>query len=216
MQTLSQKIDILIDEYSLLKHPFYQSWSAGTLTKDMLAGYSKEYYQLVKAVPVFSAMILANSPVALKKEVEGVYLEEKEHIGFWEKFARSLDINVDTLQSYTGMEKTNAAVQKMTDACTDFATAATVMYAFEKEIPVISKTKLEWLDQFYGMTSKDATDYFVIHSEADIRHAALWRDVLDGMPVEKHDALLAVAKLSLEGQNEVLDACWEGYCSMEG
>jgi pyrroloquinoline-quinone synthase len=215
MQTLSQKIDVLIEEYSLLKHPFYQSWSAGTLTKDMLAGYSKEYYQLVKAVPVFSAMILANSPVALQKEVQGVYLEEKEHIGFWEKFARALDIDLETIQSYQGMEKTNVAVQKMTDACTDFASAATVMYAFEKEIPMISKTKLEGLDQFYGMTSKDATDYFVIHSEADVRHAALWREVLDGMPAEKHDALLAIAKLSLEGQNEVLDACWEGYCRMD-
>ena len=214
MQTLSQKIDVLIEQYSLLKHPFYQSWSAGTLTKDMLAGYTKEYYQLVKAVPVFAGMILANSPMALKKEVEGVYLEEKEHIEFWERFARSLDVNVDTLQSYEGMEKTNAAVAKMTDAAQDFSTASAIMYAFEKEIPVISKTKLEWLKEFYAMTSPDATDYFVIHSEADIRHAALWRDVLDGMPAEKHAALLAVAKLSLEGQNEVLDACYEGYCIM--
>jgi len=215
MQTLSQKIDVLIDEYSLLKHPFYQSRSAGTLTKGMLAWYSKEYYQLVKAVPVFSAMILANSPVSLQKEVEGVYLEEKEHIGLWEKFARSLDIDTDTLQSYEGMQKTNTAVEKMTDACSDFATAVTVMYAFEKEIPMISKTKLEGLAAFYNMTSKDATDYFVIHSEADVRHAALWRDVLDGMPEEKHDALLAIAKLSLEGQNEVLDACYEEYCRMD-
>jgi len=143
MQTLSQKIDVLIEQYSLLKHPFYQSWSAGTLTKDMLAGYTKEYYQLVKAVPVFAGMILANSPMALKKEVEGVYLEEKEHIEFWERFARSLDVNVDTLQSYEGMEKTNAAVAKMTDAAQDFSTASAIMYAFEKEIPVISKTKLE-------------------------------------------------------------------------
>jgi len=31
----------------------------------------------------------------------------------------------------------------MTDAATDFDTGAAVMYAFEKEIPVISKTKLE-------------------------------------------------------------------------
>lgn len=127
-----------------------------------------------------------------------MYLEEKEHIEFWEHFARSLDVHKEELQSYTGMEKTNAAVTKMTDAAQDFASAASVMYAFEKEIPVISKTKLEGLKEFYDMTSADATDYFVIHSEADIRHAALWRDVLDGMPVEKHDALLAVAKLSLE------------------
>lgn len=214
MQTLSQKMDLLIEEYSLLKHPFYKSWSAGTLTKESLAWYSKEYYQLVKAVPTLAATILANAPVSVRKEVEGVYLEEQEHIWFWEKFARSLDVQTDALQTYAGLEKTHAAVKKMTDAAVDFASGAAVMYAFEKEIPMISKTKLEWLDEFYGMTSKDATDYFVIHSEADIRHAALWREILDEMPEEKHAALLAIAKLSLEGQNEVLDACYEEYCEM--
>ena len=53
MSDLIQKIDMLIEERSLLKHPFYQAWSEGKLTQDALAGYSKEYFQLVKAVPRF-------------------------------------------------------------------------------------------------------------------------------------------------------------------
>ena len=43
-----KKIDEMIEERSLLKHPFYQMWSDGKLTPESLAGYSKEYFQLGK------------------------------------------------------------------------------------------------------------------------------------------------------------------------
>ena len=49
MNSLTQNIDRIIEERSLLKHPFYQTWSDGKLTREALVGYSKEYYQLVKA-----------------------------------------------------------------------------------------------------------------------------------------------------------------------
>ena len=41
---LIKRIDEMIEERSLLKHPFYQMWSDGKLSVDMLAGYSKEYW----------------------------------------------------------------------------------------------------------------------------------------------------------------------------
>ena len=44
------------------------------------------------------------------------------------------------------------------------------MYAFEKEIPKISQTKLDGLSEFYKITSDEATEYFKLHTEADIRH----------------------------------------------
>ena len=48
--SISERIDGLLEQHSLLKHPFYQAWSDGKLEMESLAGYSKEYYQLVKAV----------------------------------------------------------------------------------------------------------------------------------------------------------------------
>ncbi|NIP31398.1 MAG: pyrroloquinoline quinone biosynthesis protein PqqC, partial [Candidatus Dadabacteria bacterium] len=47
---LIKRIDEMIEERSLLKHPFYEMWSDGKLTLESLAGYSKEYFQLVKEV----------------------------------------------------------------------------------------------------------------------------------------------------------------------
>ena len=51
MDNIVQRIDLEIEKYSLLKHPFYRMWSEGKLTIDHLQGYSKEYFQLVKIVP---------------------------------------------------------------------------------------------------------------------------------------------------------------------
>jgi len=68
MNHLIQEIDRIIEERSLLKHPFYQAWSDGKLTRESLAGYSKEYYQLVKAVPIFMAQLMDHVPESLHNE----------------------------------------------------------------------------------------------------------------------------------------------------
>ena len=47
---LIQKIDQIIEERSLLKHPFYEMWSDGKLTQESLAGYSKSSRIVVKGV----------------------------------------------------------------------------------------------------------------------------------------------------------------------
>jgi pyrroloquinoline-quinone synthase len=86
------------------------------------------------------------------------------------------------------------------------------MYAFEKEIPKISHTKLDGLEKFYSIASNEATEYFRLHMEADIRHAQTWRNIIDAIPEEKHDELIRVAEKSLSAQNHLLDSCYENYC----
>src|SRR5260370_41668795 len=48
---LLDKIDATIEAKNLLKHPFYQDWQAGKLTREPLQLYSAQYYHHVKAVP---------------------------------------------------------------------------------------------------------------------------------------------------------------------
>jgi pyrroloquinoline-quinone synthase len=98
---------------------------------------------------------------------------------------------------------------------TSLEAGAAAMYAFEKEIPKISHTKLEGLEKFYSITTPDATEYFRLHMEADIRHAATWEKILDKIPEEKHDEFLAVAEKSLDAQNNLLDSCYESYCKSQ-
>ena len=61
MTLLMDQINAEIEKGSLLKHKFYQMWQEGKLTLDHLAGYSKEYYQLVKNVPQLVENTLINN-----------------------------------------------------------------------------------------------------------------------------------------------------------
>ena len=76
MSSLLQKIDRIIEERSLLNHPFYQAWSDGKLTRESLTGYSKEYYQLVKAVPIFMTQLMDHVPLTSYDELDFHQQEE--------------------------------------------------------------------------------------------------------------------------------------------
>jgi pyrroloquinoline-quinone synthase len=211
MSHLIQKIDCIIEERSLLKHPFYQAWSDGKLTRESLVGYSKEYYQLVKAVPIFMTQLLDEAPKSSCDELDFNQQEEFSHIRLWERFAGGLGVSYEELSNYQGLYKTNHAITGLHSLMTSFVSGSTAMYALEKEIPKISQTKLEGLAEFYGLTGEDVTEYFKEHTEADIRHAASWQRVIDGLSGYDQEIINA-AESSVTCQNLLLDSCYEEYC----
>ena len=206
-----QRIDSEIQKYSLLKHPFYEMWSEGKLTIDHLQGYSKEYFQLVKIVPKFVESIAdkrGNFADIVTKNAN----EEAEHIELWLRFATALGLSRTDLINYGGSEKTNAAIAKlMALSNSTFEEAVAAMYAYEMELPKISRSKIDGLKKFYGIDSEDGTKYFEVHEEADVRHAQIWREILQKIPADKHEAALNAAIESLKAQNMLLDSVHEGY-----
>ena len=209
--SLIKRIDDMIEERSLLKHPFYEMWSDGKLTIDSLAGYSKEYFQLVKAVPSFMTPIIKKAPESVIPELIDNQKEETDHIYPWIKFAGELGISEEEMNEYDGLEKTKKAVSDLSDLMDTYEGGSCAMYAFEKEIPKISQTKLDGLSKFYGMSSDDATEYFKLHTEADIRHVAAWRNILEIASTKTND-LIQIADKSISAQNLLLDSCYESYC----
>jgi len=204
-----QRIDSEIERRSLLKHSFYQMWSEGKLTIDHLQGYSLEYFQLVKAIPMFVegvAKATDNADVARNAK------EEAEHVEPWVRFAIALGVSKSDLVDYDGAEKTNAAVAKMMRlASASFEESVAAMYAYEMELPKISRSKIDGLKKFYGMSSEDATRYFEIHEEADVRHAQVWREILSNIPADRQQAAFNAAVESLKAQNMLLDSVQEKY-----
>ena len=210
MSSLIQKIDRIIEERSLLNHPFYQAWSDGKLTREALTGYSKEYYQLVKAVPIFMTQLMDHVPSNLYDELDFHQQEEFSHIGMWERFASGLGVSRNDLLNYDGLYKTNHAISGMHHLMGSLESGAAAMYAFEKEIPKISQIKLEGLAEFYGLTSEDVTKYFKEHMEADIRHTASWKKLIDSVSSDENK-LINAAESSVTCQNLLLDSCYEEY-----
>jgi pyrroloquinoline-quinone synthase len=209
-----QMIDSEIEKRSLLKHPFYQMWSEGKLTIDHLQGYSKEYFQLVKAVPGLVESIPAANSVA-RNDIASNAREEAEHIEPWIKFSEALGISRSELAGHEGEAKTKSAVSALQAlAGSSFEEAVAAMYAYEAELPRISRSKIDGLKKYYNLDSEDATRYFEIHEEADVRHAQVWREILQKIPADKQETAYNAAVKSLKAQNLLLDSVQEKYVGM--
>jgi pyrroloquinoline-quinone synthase len=147
----------------------------------------------------------------MKEELIQNMKEESEHIPLWEKFAFSMGVSNDEITSYQGLKKTQESVNNLASLMNSYDDGACAMYAFEKEIPKISKTKIEGLKNFYGLNSKDSIEYFEEHMTADIRHAASWEKIIISSSKSENE-LLNIAKKSVDAQNVLLDSCYEAYC----
>ena len=138
--------------------------------------------------------------------------EEAEHVAPWIQFATALGVKPSELSAYSGDAKANAAVEAMRKlSASSFEEAVAAMYAYEAELPKVSSTKIDGLKRFYDMSSKEATGYFEIHEEADVRHAQVWREILQKIPEDRREAAFNAAVKSLKAQNLLLDSVQEKY-----
>jgi len=203
-----KRIDQEIERRSLLKHPFYQMWSEGKLDIESLQGYAKEYFHLVKAVPKMVERIAVQSN---NDDILNNMREEREHIEPWVKFANALGVERQELEQYEVSQRTRDSVNTLLDLTSVFDEGVAAMYAYEAEIPKISRTKLDGLGKYYNITGEDATEYQRIHESVDVKHAAVWRNILEELPSSRHDDLFTAAISSLIAQNMLLDAVNEKY-----
>jgi pyrroloquinoline-quinone synthase len=217
MYYLLQRIDLEIERHSLLKHKFYRLWSEGRLNVDQLKGYAMEYFQLVKAVPLLVRNVMSSctNDTALKHALGGNYREESEHIDLWVKFAVSMGIKSDELVDYVPSDTTNKVVRFLIALTKkSFEQGAAAMYAYEKQLPEISRSKINGLTQFYSLgNSREGIEYFTVHEEADVRHAAVWKSIIESVSHDPSESLYKAATDSLWAQNKLLDSVCERYLS---
>ncbi len=217
MRSLVERINREVELKSLLHHPFYEMWNKGELSRDHLVGYSKEYFQVVKVVPELVEDILSKLERApVESAIRGNLKEETEHVLLWRRFASSLGVSPHELSSHEIPAKTHHAISELKGATSDsFESAVAAMYAYELELPRISRKKIEGLKKFYHLDSEDALIYFRTHQEADVRHATVWRNVLENVGEETKEAAFLGARKSLEAQNRLLDSVMNEYVTFE-
>ena len=215
-------IDDQISKRSLLNHRFYILWREGKLTINHLRSYSKEYFKLVKAVPELVDNIHENLENydprnQYVKAVKNTQYEEYQHIEPWIKFAQSLGIEKQELLEYEGNNEVNLAIENLKESClSSIVEGASTMYSFEKELPQISKAKIEGLKKFYNIFSDEDITYFKIHQTADIEHARLWKTLLLDYNLVRNtkdlnEIILNASVRSLNSQNQILDVVYDNY-----
>jgi pyrroloquinoline-quinone synthase len=180
------QIELVVDEYHLLKHPFYQAWNDGKLSFQSLQDYASQYYHHVEAFPTYlSAVHTQTEDLNTRRHILQNLIDEEagtpNHPELWLLFTKSLGLEKSSVIQTQLWEETVHLIQTFKNRCSVQGTASGIaaLYAYESQIPEISETKIEGLKKHYGMDSKEATAYFRVHIEADKEHASIEKQLLD-------------------------------------
>jgi pyrroloquinoline-quinone synthase len=204
---LLAKIDAAIAEKNLLKHPFYQDWQAGKLSRESLQLYAAQYYRHVEAFPKHLRVLAARTEGPLRDIVLENLAEEENpalpHPKLWRDFAEALGVNEEDITCCPALPGTQAVVETFREIVGDrpVAEAVAALYAYESQVPEIATTKIDGLKRFYSIASPKGLAYFAVHEEADRAHREAWRNWLVEHAQGQEEEILATT-------NEALDALW--------
>ena len=175
--SIKRQFEPILEKWNLLKHPFYEAWTAGTLPVEALGVYASEYGAFIRMLPQ-GWETLNDSATAS---------EEQEHAEMWDSFAGALGANIADPQIPQTQELVAAAKRLFSEP----ASALGALYAFEAQQPATAQSKLDGLVQHYSLPA-DVQPYFKAHS-------VNWH--------EAAKILAAIEKLSVDDQAAARQAC---------
>jgi pyrroloquinoline-quinone synthase len=207
-------IEQRIAEKHLLKHPFYEAWTAGTLPRAALVDYVGQYYAFESNLPRFLTALHSRSESATVRAalLSNAWDEEhgpNNHPELWLRFAEALGVSrADVLGA-----RPNAATQALVDTYREASRNAPVeagvatLYAYESQLPAVAAAKIDGLRKHYDVDSRDGLAFFEVHRAVDVHHAAAERALLEEAVQGEHgEAAVAWAERALEAWWNFLSA----------
>jgi pyrroloquinoline-quinone synthase len=214
------EVQALIDERSLLKHPFYQAWQKGELTPEHLRGYASQYYHHVLAFPQYVSGAHAICPDQGERQelLENLIEEERgdeNHPELWLRFAEGVGATRPDVEGAAPLPETDRLVSLFRDATMhrSFAEACAALYVYESQVPEVAKTKIAGLKQFYGIEDERSLQFFEVHIGADEIHSQVGASMVRR---HVHDdasraAVLGTARECADALWGFLDGCYREY-----
>lgn len=206
---LLDRIDRMIDERHLLTHPFYTKWAEGTLPREALQEYARQYYAFESAMPRFLSAIHSrtDSPGVRQHLLDNLWDEEHgkdNHAELWLRFAEGIGVDRADVRSATANDATKALVDTYTELSRQGSVAEGVaaLYAYERQVPQVAGSKIDGLKRHYEMDDKRALAFFIVHGEMDIEHSGAEREVLGELAADADEAAVESAT------GRALEAWW--------
>jgi pyrroloquinoline-quinone synthase len=219
-KTLLQSLDALIEEHHLLKHPFYQAWIEGRLSRESLCLYAEQYYQHVRAFPENLRQLAGRAEGSLANLVRENLAEELDPVAphplLWRQFAQSLGVSEPALADARPLPGIAALLDTFDEVASQgtMPQAVAAFYSYEAQVPEIATQKILGLRRFYDITEPRALAYFRVHEEADVRHRAAWRSWLANQGDQEAFDVLGAAERSLKALWGALDAVYPQTCAV--
>ncbi len=200
----SKKLNQKLDQFHLLKHPFYKSWNEGKLNREIIKDYAEQYFHHVKAFPRYISATHSICDDIEKRKIllENLQDEEKqgaEHPKLWKNFAISMGADkkkIDNVKQYSFTK--NMIKNFFKNGRSSYAEGLGSLYTYERQVPEIAETKIRGLKRFYGVNSKKGLEFFEVHKAADVHHRKACEKLLDRLSVKEQKkaekAALSTAK----------------------
>jgi len=219
MASLVDKVDAIVREKHLLKHPFYQAWNMGTLPLDTLRGYVKQYFHHIKREGQYVSAAHSNCPEIADRQVLIENLKEEEcgpdnHPELWLRFGESLGLTREEIMAHAApFEQTRRLFETFRTLTRDetFALNATALYCYESQVPEVASKKIEGLAKWYGISDERGTQFFSAHLTADEWHRQVGREMIAKYGVSHEEAVLEAARQATSALWGFLDGIVEHY-----
>lgn len=170
-------INEIIESRHLLNHWFYQAWSSGKLTKEILQDYASQYYNQVQSFPRFISRVHTGCPeiAARKVLLENLVDEEihgTDHPALWMQFAEGMGTTKARVLNDMPLPETQFMVDKFYElAERDWRDGLCALYAYEYQVPAVSASKIDGLKKFYGIEDEKTLEFFTAHQVYDVGHS---------------------------------------------
>ena len=186
-QDFLNRIEERIEVRSLLKHPFYQAWQEGKLTKEELKVYAAQYYHFESAFPVYLSSVHSRCDERDVRQsiLENLWDEEYgdiNHRAMWLDFCESLGLNREEPEMTKPLTNTQALLDTYHTICNEgtFQEGLAAIYAYEEQVPEIMIEKIRGLKEYFNITSEKALRFFEVHSVLDEDHSDREREGIVG------------------------------------
>ncbi|MES3032271.1 MAG: CADD family putative folate metabolism protein [Patescibacteria group bacterium] len=199
-QTFFKQLSEIIEEKSILKHPFYQCWQAGKLEKMELQDYMKQYYHLENAFPRFMSGIHTNCEDAqmrgvMLKDLIGEEGEVTNHVTQLITFSEALGLTENEVVNSKANKNTAEAIDTFLALAQDknINKGLAALATYKEQIRKVAVTKAQGLKDYYGIQDSKALQFFTTHAKVN----TAWHELLDEMISDKEypTALKAVSSL---------------------
>lgn len=174
---LSERLNQIIAERHLLKHPFYQAWTEGRLNRDVLRRYAGQYFAQVSDFPRFVSAVHSRCPEIDARKVLTENLADEEihgtdHPELWLQFAEGLGASRAEVKAQAPLPTTSKMVEDFHELTSrEWTQGLCALYAYESQVPEVSTSKIAGLEKFYGVNDARTLAFFKVHEHYDVEHS---------------------------------------------
>lgn len=209
---LLDRLDAMIDRRHLLTHPFYTKWVAGTLPRESIQDYARQYYAFESQFPRFLSAIHAATE---SRDVRQVVLDnlwdeehgQENHAELWLRFAEGMGVGRDEVVEADRTPATRALVETYRRAAAASPAAGlAAIHAYERQVPTVARAKIDGLRAHYGVEDERTLRFWTVHERLDVEHAGAERDLLADLGDTEPEAVVRATDEALEAWWGFLDA----------